>query len=232
MGAKAANPPPPTSELYKRYSDKAQIIHHFAENLAQTLGVFHGINEAGKRLRLEGESSQALNTILFDQLQLMVLRVCALCGKSTWPDDASLEELVQGITEPSFQAFLIEKEKRWEKAVGYRAGTVGEIPRFTRALKTRWSILNGQTDALARIRHYRNKVLAHATIGLDPSSKVLIRDVWHVSRLALSVAKYVRLLLERQEWNYLEHSADGKASGKALVRALHRDSKGRSRAAT
>jgi hypothetical protein len=41
----------------------------------------------------------------------------------------------------------------------------------------------------------------------------------------LSVAKYVRLVLEREEWNYVELSADGKARGKALVLALHRDSK-------
>jgi hypothetical protein len=41
----------------------------------------------------------------------------------------------------------------------------------------------------------------------------------------LSVAKYIRLVLEREEWNYLEHSDDGKARGRALVLALHRDSK-------
>jgi hypothetical protein len=215
------------SELYQRYCKKAEVIHHFAENLAQTLGVFHGINETGKKLKVEGDFSRAMNTILFDQLQLMVIRVSALCGKSTKPDDASLEELVEGITQPNFQVFLVEKELRWQNAYAHRVKTVGEIPKFSRALKARWSILSAETDALARIRHYRNKVLAHATTGLDPSSKVLIRDIWRVSRLALSVAKYIRLLLERHEWNYLEHSADAKASGKALVRALHRDSERR-----
>src|SRR5687768_14439091 len=107
---------PSNADLYRRYCKKAEIIHHFAENLAQSLGVFHGINETGKKLGLEGDFSQALNTILFDQLQLMVLRVCALCGTSSRPDDASLEELVSGLTEPSFKAFLIEKEERWARA--------------------------------------------------------------------------------------------------------------------
>jgi hypothetical protein len=84
MGTKTTGMPNLTcSELCQRYCKKAEIIHHFAENLAQTLGVFHGINETGKKLKVEGDFSQAMNTILFDQLQLMVIRVSALCGKST-----------------------------------------------------------------------------------------------------------------------------------------------------
>jgi hypothetical protein len=221
---KIAVPQPSNSERFQRYCKKAEVIHHFAENLAQTLGVFHGINETGKKLGIDEEPSGALGTILFDQLQMMVLRVCALCDNGTKDDDASLGELVKGISDLSFEQFLIEKEARWEQAVGHRAGTVGEIPRFIKTLKSRWSVLSAETDALARIRHYRNKVLAHATTGLDPEKKVLIRDIWRVARLVLSVAKYVRLVLERKEWNYLEHSADGRARGKALVLALHRDS--------
>lgn len=179
MGTKKTTAPNLTySELYQRYCKKADIIHHFAENLAQTLGVFHGINETGKKLKVEGNFSRAMNTILFDQLQLMIIRVCALCGKSTKPDDASLEELVEGITQPSFQLFLVEKELKWQNAYPHRMKTVGEIPRFSRALKARWSILSAETDALARIKHYRNKVLAHATTGLDPTSKGAIAKFW------------------------------------------------------
>jgi len=225
MSPKRATHTPSNSELFQRYGKKAEIIHHFAENLAQTLGVFQGLNEIGKKLGIDGEPSVALGTILFDQLQMMVLRVCALCDNGTREDDAALGELVRGLSDPGFQQFLIEKERQWERAVGHRAGTVGEMPKFIQTLKARWSVLNVQTDALARIRHYRNKVLAHATTGLDPERKVLVRDIWRVSRLVLSVAKYVRLVLERQEWDYLEHSADGRACGKALVLALHRDSK-------
>jgi hypothetical protein len=190
------------TELYQRYCKKAEIIHHFAENLAQTLGVFHGVNETGQKLSLEGEQVAALSTVLFDQLQIMVIRICALCGNGKRDDDASLGELVNGVSDPDFERFLTEKEKKWERAVGYRAGAVHEIPKFTKVLKSRWTVLNADAEALSRIRHYRNKVLAHATTGLDPSQKVLIRDVWRVSRRALSVAKYIRLLLERKEWNW------------------------------
>jgi hypothetical protein len=225
MKARASKVAASHSELFRLYSRKADIIHHFAENLAQTLGVFHGINDTGTKLRLEGEFVGALDTILFDQLQMMVVRLCALCGSGNRDDDASLGELVAGLSDPAFQRFLVEKEKQWEQAVGYRAGTVGEIPKFIKILKTRWSALKAKTDALERIRHYRNKVLAHATTGLDPNNKVVIRDIWHISRLALSVAKYVRLILARHEWNYLEHAAAGKARGRCLVVALHCDSK-------
>jgi hypothetical protein len=222
--SKTAASQPSNSELFRRYCEKAEIIHRFAENLAQTLGVFHGINETGKKLSIDGEPSAALVTILFDQMQVMVIRICALCGNGNRKDDASIGELVRGLSDPIFQQYLIDKEKRWEQAVGHRAGFVGEIPRFTKVLRMRLSALDAQTEALDRIRHYRNKVLAHATTGLDPNNKVLVRDVWRVSRLVLSVAKYLRLVLERKQWDYLEHSDDGKAHGRALVRALHRDS--------
>lgn len=45
---------PTNSELFQRYCNKAEIIHHFAENLAQTLGVFHGINETGMSCAWKG----------------------------------------------------------------------------------------------------------------------------------------------------------------------------------
>ena len=138
--------------LFRLYNRKAEIVHHFAENLAQTLGVFHGINQTGQRLGLDGDPSGALGTILFDQLQMMVLRVCALCDSGTRDDDASLSELVVGLSDPSFQHFLIEKERQWELAVGYRAGTVGEIPKFTKAMKARRSVLSAET-VVRRVIH-------------------------------------------------------------------------------
>jgi hypothetical protein len=99
------------AELFRLYNRKAEIVHRFAENLAQTLGVFHGINQTGQKLDIDGEPSGALGTILFDQLQMMVLRICALCDKGTRDDDASLGELVRGLSDPVFQQFLIERER-------------------------------------------------------------------------------------------------------------------------
>jgi hypothetical protein len=155
--SKGLSPSPTNSDLFQRYCKKAEIIHHFAENLAQTLGVFNGINETGKALELEGEPNGALSTVLFDQLQIMVVRVCALCDSGTRNDDASLGELVRGLSDRGFQEFLIERENQWVRAVGYRAGPAGEIPKFVRVLKARWSALSAEEDALGRIRHYRNK---------------------------------------------------------------------------
>ncbi|MCG2642695.1 hypothetical protein ACFPFP_22345 [Bradyrhizobium sp. GCM10023182] len=164
---------------------------------------------------------------MFDQLQIMVIRLCALCDNGTRNDDASLGQLVEDVSTSDFQRFLIDKETQWQRAVGHRAGPTRDIPKLMRALKARWSALKAEQDALTRTKHYRNKVLAHATTGLDPSQRILIRDIWRLSRLALSVAKYIRLLLEGDEWNYLEHSEDGKTYGRMLVRSLHRDNKAR-----
>jgi hypothetical protein len=50
------------AELFQRYCKKAEIVHYFAENLAQPLGVFHGVNETGQKLAVEGEVAMALST--------------------------------------------------------------------------------------------------------------------------------------------------------------------------
>jgi hypothetical protein len=206
---------------FVRLRRKGEMIHHFAENLAQTLGVFHGLNETGKKLKLEGESIPAIQTLLFDQLQIMVIRLCALCADGKREDDASLGGIVAALRDAPLKQFLIERERKWRANVGWRAGDALIVKNLT-VMNTRWSVLQSETEALGRITHFRNKALAHATTGLDPERKVIISDVWRLSRLALSVAKYVRLVLEREDWNYLEHSRDGKANGKALVMVLHR----------
>lgn len=119
------------AELFQRYCKKAEIIHRFAENLAQTWGVFHGINETGKKLAVEGDAAMALSTILFDQLQVMVIRLCALCSSGTRKEDASIGDLVDGLSDKRFQQFLVEREQKWRDAVGFRAGLpTGEIPKF------------------------------------------------------------------------------------------------------
>jgi hypothetical protein len=219
---------PNKTELYQRYCKQAEIIHHFAENLAQTLGVFHGIYDTVKELDVEGEPVAALNIVLFDLLQIMIMRVCALCDEPNGKDkddDVRMRLLIAGLNEPRFQKFLVEKEERWREIVSYRAGPPQHITSLIEALNDQWILVTAEKEAIRRIKHYRNKALAHATTGLDAESKPIIGDIWKLSRLLLSVAKYIRLLLERDEWDYLEHASDREASGKALVLALHRDSK-------
>jgi hypothetical protein len=74
---------PNNTELDQRYCKQAEITHYFAENLAQTLGVFHGISDTAKELCVEGVPMGALNIVLFDLLQIMMIRVCALCDEPT-----------------------------------------------------------------------------------------------------------------------------------------------------
>jgi hypothetical protein len=110
---------------------------------------------------VEGKAAAALGTILFDQLQVMVIRLCALCSSGARKEDASIGELVDGLSDKRFQQYLVEREQKWRNAVGVRAGLpAGEIPKFIRILKARYAALEAETDALNRIRHYGNKVLA------------------------------------------------------------------------
>lgn len=212
------------AEVFKDYSRRAEILHHFAENQAQTLGVFHGINETARRLAVEGEAIGALNIVLFDLLQIMIVRVCALCDTGNRQDDVQMSKLIEGLNEPRFREYSNEKEQRWRQAVGFRAGPAQDIDSHILALNEQWRLVSAEGDAIRRMKHYRNKALAHATTGLDADSKPIIGDIWKVSRLLLSAARCIRLILEREDWNYLEHSEDGKAYGKALVEALHRES--------
>jgi hypothetical protein len=190
---------------FARLCHKGNIVHHFAENLAQTLGVFHGLNETGKKLKLECESLPAIQTLVFDQLQIMVIRLCALCATDKQEEDAILGGIVTSLRDADLKQFLIGRETDWQAKLGTRAGKPVVVVSL-RAMNARWTVLESETDTLNRIKHFRNKALAHATTGLDPERKVIISDVWRLSRLALSVAKYARLALEREDWNYLEHS--------------------------
>jgi len=108
--------------------------------------------------------------------------------------------------------------------MGPRAGEA-IVAKHIKTMNARWSALQARSDALRRVQHFRNKVLAHATTGLNPDQQVIIGDLWALSRLVLTLAKYVRLVVEREEWDYLAHSRDGKAHANALVMALHRDGK-------
>jgi hypothetical protein len=209
---------------YQDYSRRAEIVHHFAENQAQTLGVFHGIHEAAQRLAVEGEPVGAINIVLFDLLQIMIVRICALCDTGNRPDDVQMSKLIEAVNEPSFRKYLVEKEQRWQQVVGFRARPVQEIDSHVAVLNEQWRLVSAEGEAMRRMKHYRNKALVHATTGLDHESKPIIGDIWKVSRLLLSTARYVRLILEHEDWNYLEHSEDGKARGEALVQALHRES--------
>src|SRR5262249_25598259 len=126
--------------------------------------------------------------------------------------------------EPSFRKYLVEKEQRWQQAVGVRALPAQDIDVHIAALNEQWRLVSAEQEAIRRMKHYRNKALAHATTGLDDESKPIIGDIWKVSGFLLSAARYIRLILEREDWNYLEHSQDGKTYGEALVQALHRES--------
>jgi hypothetical protein len=63
--------------------EKAEAAHIASMNLATTLGIFHGINGVAVRPEVRGPAVPAINAVQHDLLQLLAIRVCALCDEPT-----------------------------------------------------------------------------------------------------------------------------------------------------
>jgi hypothetical protein len=115
-------------EQTRTLTDKAEAVHIAALNLANTLGIFHGINDALEDGQVGGSEARAINVIQFDLPQLLVIRVCALCEEAqNRADDASIAVLVSVVTRPEVRAGLIYSDERWRAAIGPRAETCAMI---------------------------------------------------------------------------------------------------------
>src|ERR1700737_1252809 len=103
--------------------EKAEAVHIAAMNLATTLGIFHGINNSRLRISVEGKAAHAVNAIQFDLLQLLVIRVCAICETpvaGSRPDDAALSVLLEALNDKMVRNHLIERDRRWHEKMKHR----------------------------------------------------------------------------------------------------------------
>jgi hypothetical protein len=208
--------------------EKAEAVHTAAMNLATTLGIFHGVNKSRMRTLVEGKASQAVNAIQFDLLQLLVIRVCAICETpvaGSRPDDAALSVLLEALNDRDVRSHLIERDRRWHEKMKFRLLTEPEAARHIKSLKLRWSALRRHNRSLDKLKHYRNKQLGHVTIGFEKSKVAMLKELWTVADQALSVARYVRLVFHQQDWDYRASSVATRADGRALVSELARAQK-------
>ena len=208
--------------------EKAEAVHVAAMNLATTLGIFHGVNNSRLRTSVEGNAAQAVNAIQFDLLQLLVIRVCAICEapvKGSRPDDAALFVLLEALNNIDVRNHLIETDRRWHEKMQHRLRTRPEAARNIKSLKLRWSALKRHGRSLAKLQHFRNKQLGHVTVGFERSKVVLLKELWTVADQALNVARYVRLVFHQQDWDYRGSSVASRADGRALVTELVRGRK-------
>ena len=204
---------------------KAEAVHIAAMNLSTTLGIFHGVNKARLRTSVRGKAAQAINAIQFDLLQLLVIRVCAICeapAKGSRPDDASLSVLLDALNNIDVRNHLVETDRRWHEKMQHRLRTRPEVGRNIKSLKLSWSALKRHDSSLAKLQHFRNKQLGHVTVGFERSKGVLLKELWAVAEQALNVARYVRLVFHRQDWDYRGSSVATRADGRGLIAELVR----------
>ena len=208
--------------------EKAEAVHVAAMNLATTLGIFHGINKSRLKTSVEGKAAQAVNAIQFDLLQLLVIRVCAICETplaGSRPDDAALSVLLEALNDKKVRNHLIERDRRWHEKMKHRLLTEPEAARRIKSLKLRWSALTRHNRSLDKLKHFRNKQLGHVTTGFEKSKVALLKELWTVADQALNVARYVRLVFHQQDWDYRGSSVATRADGRSLVTELARGQK-------
>jgi hypothetical protein len=134
--------------------NKAEAVHIAALNLANTLGVFHGINDALEDGEVGGPEVQAINVIQSDLLHLLVIRVCALCeAAQNRADDASIAVLVSAVADQKVRAGLIAADERWRAGIGPRAERCASVGLSIGTLKGRWTAVTSHPEILKRLYH-------------------------------------------------------------------------------
>jgi len=216
----------PAITMEKAYTDlkaKAESVHIAAMNLATTVGVFHGLNGAFRTHVLRGQSSYAVGSIQFDLLQIMVVRVCALCEPlqdRLRPDDASMAVIMRELEHKPLREYLIEKDRRWHKGMEHRIVGHLEVNGHIKSLKLRWAALQRHEKSIAKLRHFRNKQLGHVTTGFDKSNISLLRELWRLADRSLSVAGHIRLVFHDQAWDYQDSVSNMREDAQAMMQIL------------
>jgi hypothetical protein len=200
---------------------KAEAVHIAALHLSNTLGIFHGINNSFDGGLLGGPEIRAINVIQSDLLHLLVIRVCALCTSAqNRPDDASIMGLIDALQDQEIRQGLIDADKRWRAAIGYRAERCTNVQKSIGMLKRRWSPISSQPEVLERLRHFRNKRLGHVTVAAKPNQEAQLIELWRMARKALSAARQIRLVFHREDFNYLQSSSRAEVVGRKLIIAI------------
>jgi hypothetical protein len=197
----------------------ANAVHLAALNLAMTYGVFQGINSAPTRPVISSDVIKAINFIQHDLLHLMAIRLCALCDDGQRPDDASIVLLSRRIT-PEIRRQLITNDKQWRAAIGARAQRVTDVARSISNLRRQQSALRSQGASLKKVRRFRDKLIAHVTVGHRASNRVELGELWKLTRTTLAAARSARLIFERLDQNYLKEARIAKRYGSELARAV------------
>lgn len=199
-------------------TDKAAAVHIAALNLANTLGIFHGVNDALEDGEAAGPGVRAINVIQSDLLHLLVIRVCALCEASkNRADDASIAILVSAIGDQKVREGLIETDERWRDAIGPRAEKCASVRQSIKELERQWAAVVSPPDVLERLYRFRKKRLGHVTVANPVGREAQLQELWLTARKVLTAASQVRLIFYREDFDYLKSSSmAGDAAGQLM----------------
>jgi hypothetical protein len=197
----------------------AEAVHRAALNLSMTYGAFHGINSVSGKPLINTQVAEAINSIQHDLLHLMAVRLCALCDHGPRPDDASVIVLERGIT-PAIRKQLIADDQQWRRAIGPRAARVTDVAHSIANLRRQRTSLLSQNAELASIKHFRDKLLAHVTVGHGNSNVVRLGALWKLTRTVLIAARSVRLIFHRSDLEYLKEARSAERQGRELAKAI------------
>lgn len=202
----------------ERLKTMADAVHHAALNLASTYGTFLGVNAMRNKEVVNPHVAVAINSVQHDLLHLMVVRLCGLCDYGSKPDDASIFVLAAKIT-PAIRQELVATDKEFRRVMGQRAQRVPDVAHSLANLRRRRAALRSRA-ALVSIKHFRNKLLAHVTVGHNASNTVRLGDLWNLTKTALGAARDVGLVLHRKDHDYMRESRTARKCGRALAIAL------------
>ena len=122
-------------------SEMVAEIHITALDLAATYGVFHGMNDAFARGKIElKKPSHAIAVIQNDLIRSIAFRLCALCEKSDRHYDANMSVVLKSLDDPTFCDRLIDRDQRWRAKV-LRTSTYPDAASNIQTLKARWANL-------------------------------------------------------------------------------------------
>lgn len=204
-------------------SRKVAEVHLAVLNLAATCGIFHGMNDAlGEAKIAPRKPSHAIGVIQYDLINVLVIRVCALCeqGMQVRPDDASMAILMKALGNQELKDRLIEKDRRWRRAMISRSSTHPDASLNICTLIERWNRLQGEGDSMRRVRHLRNKKLGHVTIGFAKENRAVLQELWTLIEHTLDVAESIHLVFAETEYRYREVIDSHRVDGRALIETI------------
>lgn len=104
--------------------------------------------------------------------------------------------------------------------LGLRAARVTDVAHSIANLRRQRTSLLSQNAELASIKHFRDKLLAHVTVGHRNSNVVRLGALWKLTRTVLIAARSVGLIFRRSDLEYLKEARSAERRGRELAKAI------------